>query len=322
MNHNNQQDLTNNKSNNKSNILNKKHGIIAIVGMPNAGKSSLCNAMLQQKISIVSPKVQTTRNSIKAIITLENCQIIAIDTPGIFIPRQDKILERIIVKTAWQALREADHIAYVIDSEIGVNLENQRILSDLKKENLPITIIINKIDKIRKSKILSIIADLANLGFLDIIPVSALTNEGIDLLTQFLKEKCLRQDWPYPEEEITDASMRFIASEITREKLFLNLNQELPYSISVKTDSFEILDNHQLKIKQTILVLKESQKSIVLGKNGQMIKKIGEQARHDIGQIANTKVHLFLFVKVEENWMNKTENFDKFELNKLPQNKN
>ncbi|GDX36387.1 GTPase Era [Alphaproteobacteria bacterium] len=322
MNNNNQQDLTNNKSGNKKNILNKKHGIIAIVGMPNAGKSSLCNAMLQQKISIVSPKVQTTRNSIKAIITLDNCQIIGIDTPGIFIPRQDKILERIIVKTAWQALREADHIAYVIDSEIGVNLENQRILNDLKKENLPITIIINKIDKIRKSKILTIIADLANLGFLDIIPVSALTNEGIDLLTQFLKEKCLRQDWPYPEEEITDASMRFIASEITREKLFLNLNQELPYSISVKTDSFEILDNHQLKIKQTILVLKESQKSIVLGKNGQMIKKIGEQARHDIGQIANTKVHLFLFVKVEENWMNKTENFDKFELNKLPQNKN
>ncbi|MFM7620665.1 MAG: GTPase Era [Alphaproteobacteria bacterium] len=322
MNHKNQQDLTVNKSNNKNNILNKKHGIIAIVGMPNAGKSSLCNAMLQQKISIVSPKVQTTRNSIKAIITLDNYQIIAIDTPGIFIPRQDKILERVIVKTAWQALREADHIAYVIDSEIGVNLENQRILADLKKENLPITIIINKIDKIKKSKILTIIADLANLGFIDIIPVSALTNEGVEKLTQFLKDKCLRDNWPYPEEEITDASMRFIASEITREKLFLNLNQELPYSISVKTDSFEVLDNKQLKIKQTILVLKESQKSIVLGKNGQMIKKIGEQARHDIAQIANTKVHLFLFVKVEENWMNKTENFDKFELNKLPQNKN
>jgi GTP-binding protein Era len=299
-------------------ISSKIHGVFAIVGMPNAGKSSLTNAMLGQKLSITSPKVQTTRNSIKAIIISNQAQIIAIDTPGIFIPRDDKILERIIVKSAWQALREADHICFVIDAEIGLNQENQRILKDLKKENLNITIIINKIDKIRKSKILDIIAPLANLGFEEIIPVSATSGDGIDELKIFLEKKCHHPNWLYNEDEITDAPMRFIASEITREKLFLNLNQELPYSLTVKTDSYEILDNQQIKIKQTILVLKESQKSIVLGKNGQMIKKIGEESRHDLGQIANTKVHLFLFVKVQDNWMNKIENFDRIDIEKLP----
>jgi GTP-binding protein Era len=308
--------MTNN--NQQQLMLPKIHGIFAIVGMPNAGKSSLTNAMLGQKLSITSPKVQTTRNSIKAIIISNQAQIIAIDTPGIFIPRDDKILERIIVKSAWQALREADHICFVIDAEIGLNLENQRILKDLKKENLDITIIINKIDKIRKSKILDIIAPLANLGFEAILPVSATSGDGIDELKIFLEKKCLHPDWLYNEDEITDAPMRFIASEITREKLFLNLNQELPYSLTVKTDSYQILDNYQIKIKQTILVLKESQKSIVLGKNGQMIKKIGEESRHDLGLIANTKVHLFLFVKVQDNWMNKIENFDRIDIEKLP----
>jgi GTP-binding protein Era len=308
--------MTNN--NQQQSLLPKIHGIFAIVGMPNAGKSSLTNAMLGQKLSITSPKVQTTRNSIKAIIISNQAQIIAIDTPGIFIPRDDKILERIIVKSAWQALREADHICFVIDAEIGLNQENQRILKDLKKENLNITIIINKIDKIRKSKILDIIAPLANLGFEEILPVSATSGDGIDELKIFLEKKCHHTNWLYNEDEITDAPMRFIASEITREKLFLNLNQELPYSLTVKTDSYEILDNQQIKIKQTILVLKESQKSIVLGKNGQMIKKIGEESRHDLGQIANTKVHLFLFVKVQDNWMNKIENFDRIDIEKLP----
>jgi GTP-binding protein Era len=299
----------------------KKHGIFAIVGMPNAGKSSLTNALLGQKLSITSPKVQTTRNSIKAIIISNQAQIIAIDTPGIFIPRDDKILERIIVKSAWQALREADHICFVIDAEIGLNNENQRILKDLKKEDLAITIIINKIDLIRKSKILDIIAPLANLGFEEILPVSASSGDGIEDLKIFLEDKCKHPDWLYNEDEITDAPMRFIASEITREKLFLHLNQELPYSLTVKTESFEVLDNKQIKIRQTILVLKESQKSIVLGKNGSMIKRIGEESRFDIGLIANTKVHLFLFVKVQDNWMNKVDNFDRIDIEKIPLNK-
>lgn len=282
---------------------NKKHGIIAIVGAPNAGKSTLTNSLLGQKISIVSPKVQTTRNSIKAIITEKQFQIILVDTPGIFIPRNEKILERIIVKSAWQALREADHICFVIDAVVGINNQNKAILNDLKKENLPITAIINKIDLLKKSKLLEIFANLSALGINDIIPVSAITNEGIDSLKSLLFEKCLNDGWIYEEDQITDAPMRFIASEITREKLFLNLNQELPYSLHVNTDSYEVLTNNQIKINQTIFVFKESQKSIILGKNGSMIKKIGQESRQDISKIADSKVHLFLFVKVKENWI-------------------
>lgn len=298
--------------------INKKHGIIAIVGAPNAGKSTITNAILGQKLSIVSPKVQTTRNSIRAIALEGETQIILIDTPGIFIPRDDKILERVIVKTAWQALREANHICFVIDSEIGLNKENLRILGDLKKENLPITIILNKIDLVKKSKLLDIFGGLSNEGFIDIIPISALQNDGIDTLKSFLCTKCQNPAWIYDEEQITDAPMRFIASEITREKLFLYLQKELPYSIAVKTDNYEILENGDIKIHQTIFVLKDSQKSIIVGKNGAMIKKIGQESRLDIGEIANTKVHLYLFVKVKQDWMRHAENFEKIDLEKLP----
>lgn len=299
----------------------KKHGIIAIVGAPNAGKSTITNAILGQKLSIVSPKVQTTRNSIRAIAIEGETQIILIDTPGIFIPRDDKILERVIVKTAWQGLREANHICFVIDAEIGLNKENQRILTDLKKENLSITIILNKIDLVKKSKLLDIIASLSNEGFTDIIPVSGLQNDGIDNLKNFLCTKCLNPLWIYDEEQITDAPMRFIASEITREKLFLYLHKELPYSIAVKTDNYEIHDNGGIKIHQTIFVLKDSQKSIIVGKNGSMIKKIGQEARHDIGDIAGAKVHLYLFVKVKQDWMRNAENFEKIDIEKLPKDK-
>jgi len=296
----------------------KKHGIIAIVGAPNAGKSTLTNAILGQKLSIVSPKVQTTRNSIRAIAIEGATQIILIDTPGIFIPRDDKILERVIVKSAWQALREADQICFLIDAEIGMSQENLRILNDLKKENLPITIVVNKIDLVKKSKMLETFAILSDLGFIDIIPISALQNEGVEKLTKFLCEKCQNPTWIYDEDQITDAPMRFIASEITREKLFLNLHKELPYSIAVKTDSYEILNNGDIKIHQTILVLKESQKSIIVGKKGEMIKKLGQDARLDISEIADTKVHLFLFVKVKPDWMRDIENFEKIDIEKLP----
>jgi GTP-binding protein Era len=296
----------------------KKHGIIAIVGAPNAGKSTLTNALLGQKLTIVSPKVQTTRNSIRAIAIEKETQIILIDTPGIFIPRDDKILERVIVKSAWQALREADQICFIIDAESGANQENLRILNDLKKENLPITIVINKIDLVKKSKMLETFAIISNLGFIDIIPISALQNDGVEKLKNFLCEKCQNPTWIYDEEQITDAPMRFIASEITREKLFLNLHKELPYSIAVKTDSYEILNNGEIKIHQTIFVLKDSQKSIIVGKKGEMIKKLGQDSRLDIAEIAGAKVHLFLFVKVKQDWMRDIENFEKIDIEKLP----
>ncbi len=295
----------------------KTHGIIAIVGAPNAGKSTLTNALLGQKLSIVSPKVQTTRNSIKAIIVEGLTQLILIDTPGIFIPRDDKILERIIVKSAWQALRESNHICFLIDATVGLNVENIRIIADLKKENLPLTILINKIDLVKKSRLLEIFAGCADLGFEDIIPISAETKDGVEKLKKFLCAKCQNPNWIYDEDQITDAPMRFIASEITREKLFLKLNQELPYSLTVKTDSYEILNNKEIKIHQTIYVTKESQKSIVVGKNGSMIKEIGQEARRDIGEIAGTKIHLFLFVKIKKDWMNDVESYEMVDVEKM-----
>ena len=298
--------------------MTKKHGTIAIVGAPNAGKSTLTNALLGQKITIVSPKVQTTRNSIRAIVIEKETQIILIDTPGIFIPREDKILERIIVKSAWQALREADHICFVVDATLGMNQENLRIIADLRKENLPMTVVLNKTDAVRKSLLLESFAKLSDLGIEEILPISALTNDGIEKLKNFLSEKCLNSEWIYDEDQITDAPMRFVASEITREKLFLKLNQELPYSLTVKTDTYDVLDNGQIKIRQTILVTKESQKSIVVGKKGSMIKEIGEESRKDLAQIAGVKVHLFLFVKVKEGWMNDVESYERVDVEKLP----
>ncbi|MBU6140540.1 MAG: GTPase Era [Proteobacteria bacterium] len=299
----------------------KKHGTIAIVGAPNAGKSTLTNALLGQKLSIVSPKVQTTRNSIRAIVIEKETQMIVIDTPGIFIPRDDKILERIIVKSAWQALRDADHILFLVDAAVGMNRENLRIIEDLRKENLPMTVVINKIDAVRKSLILESFAKLSDLGVEDILPISALNNDGVDKLKIFLSEKCVNPEWIYDEDQITDAPMRFIASELTREKLFLKLNQELPYSLTVKTDSYDVLDNGQIKIRQTIYVTKESQKSIVVGKKGSMIKEVGEESRKDMAKIAGAKVHLFLFVKVKEGWMNDVESYEIMDIEKMPKGK-
>jgi GTP-binding protein Era len=302
-------------------MLIKKHGFIAIVGTPNAGKSTLTNAMLGQKLSIVSPKIQTTRNSIKAILTEEETQLILIDTPGIFIPRQDKILERVIVKAAWQGLRDNDYICFVVDAEIGINEQNKNLISDLKKENLPICFVINKIDLVKKSHLLEIIAAVSELGFSDIFPISALQNDGVEKLKKFLFDKCQKNDWIYDSDQITDASLKFIATEITREKLFLKLHKEIPYNITVKNDSYEVLNNLSIKIHQTIFVSKESQKAIIIGKRGEMLKQVGIEAKRDFEEIANAKVHLFLFVKVKENWMNEINNYELIDLEKLPKNK-
>ncbi len=302
--------------------MTKKHGIIALVGAPNAGKSTLTNALLGQKLSIVSPKVQTTRNSIKAIAIEGETQLVLIDTPGIFIPRNDKILERVIVKSAWQALREASHVCFLIDATVGMNIENARIIADLKKENVPLTILINKLDLVKKSRLLETFAAAVELGLTDILPISAETKDGVEHLKKLLCEKCQNPDWIFDEDQITDAPMRFIASEITREKLFLKLDQELPYSIMVKTDSYENFANGEIKINQTIFVTKESQKSIVVGKNGSMIKQVGLEARKDISEIAGgVKVHLFLFAKVQKDWMNRVENYEMTDIQKLPNQK-
>jgi GTP-binding protein Era len=288
----------------------KKFSQIALIGAPNAGKSTLTNFLVGQKISIVSPKVQTTRNTIKAIMVEGETQIVFLDTPGVFIPQTTRPLERAIVRSAWQAIKEADFVCLLIDATKGLIENNQQILKDLEFHKIKPVIAINKVDSIAKEKTLGMIAELAGRGFEDIFLISATTGDGVEPLKKHLIAITPQSDWQFNDDEITDAPMKFVASEITREKLFIHLKQDLPYSLFVKTDSWEDLNNGQVKIKQTITVLKESQKMIVLGKGGSMIKQIGEESRKDIGELLGTKVHLFLFVKVEEDWINKKENYD------------
>lgn len=289
-----------------------KFATIALVGAPNAGKSTLTNCLLGQKLSIVSPKVQTTRNTIKAIIVEDDTQLVLLDTPGVFIPRGDKTLERSIVRIAWQGIRSAQLICLLIDGTDKRNYrelsrENLEIIEQLKKDGFEPIVAINKVDAVKKENLLPLIKQLTDLGIEKIFMISALTADGVSDLKKFLLSKCEAGPWLYDADQITDAPMRFTASEITREKIFLLLHEELPYSVAVKTDSYEVFANGDLKIKQTIYVLKENQKNIVIGKKGQMLKAIGEEARHDIGEIAQARVHLFLFVKVKEDWMNDQE---------------
>jgi GTPase len=290
--------------------MNKKFSQIALIGAPNVGKSTLANFLVEQKISIVSPKVQTTRNTIKAIMVEGETQIVFLDTPGVFIPKNNRPLERAIVKNAWAGIKDADFVCLIIDASKGLGENNQQILKDLEFHKIKPVIIINKIDSVAKEKALEIIANLADRGFEKIFVISALTGDGVADLKKYLIEITPKGIWQFNDDEITDAPMKFIAAEITREKLFLKLEQDLPYCIYVKTESWQDLDNGQVKIHQTIYVLRESQKMIVLGKKGQMIKQIGEEARKEIGEMLGTKVHLFLFAKVEKNWINKKEYYE------------
>lgn len=296
-------------------------GTVALVGAPNVGKSTLTNALLGQKLTIVSSKPQTTRNSIRAIVVEDETQLVVIDTPGIFIPRDDKLLERIIVKSAWQGLRESDHVCFLIDASLGLNKNNIKILKDLKKENADLTVIINKIDLVKKSTLLEIIAQITSFELNNIFMISAQNNDGVDGLRKFLCSKCPLSPWMYDEDQITDAPMRFVASEITREKLFEKLDREVPYCITVKTDHYEVLRNGEVKIHQTIFIVRDSQKAIILGKRGELIRQVSAEARHDIGEIAGTNVHLYLFVKVKKNWMNNTENYEMMDVEKIPNKK-
>ena len=281
----------------------QKFANIALIGAPNAGKSTLTNQLVDQKISIVSPKVQTTRNSIKAILTQDQTQLVFVDTPGIFIPKKERTLERAIVRNAWQAIKECDFVCLIIDSTKGFLPNIIGILDDLKKHNIKPIIVLNKIDLIAKPKLLGIISEFNNRNLTDIFFTSATMGEGVIKLKEFLFSLALDSPWQFDENDISDAPMKYLASEITREKIFLNLQQDLPYCIKVETEQWQNFDNGDIKIKQKIIVLKESQKTIVLGKKGSMIKKIGQESRIDIEKLTESKVHLFIFVKVDEKWL-------------------
>jgi GTPase len=283
-------------------------GFIALIGAPNAGKSTLLNALVGSKVAIVSHKVQTTRALIRGIAVQGQAQLIFVDTPGIFSPRRR--LDRAMVTTAWSGAHEADLVGVLIDARKGLDEEAEDILGRLGDVKPPRLLILNKIDLVAKEALLSL-AKAANekAMFEATFMVSALTGDGIADLRAWLAQRVPPGPWLYPSDQMSDAPMRQLAAEITREKLFERLHQELPYHSTVETEAWKELRGGDIRIEQTIYVERESQRKIVLGKGGQTIKAIGEAARKEIAEIAETKVHLFLFVKVREGWAEDPERY-------------
>ena len=278
---------------------------VALAGAPNAGKSTLTNYLVGEKVSIISPKVQTTRDLIRGVFVEGNTQIIFIDTPGVFIPKKARLLERKIVKTAWSGIRDAELACLLIDSTEGFTQKIKMILDEFKKKEINNILVLNKVDLVKKPKLLDLTKQITDYypDFKEIFMISAKTGEGVDKLKEYLVKQAVEGEWVFKDDEITDAPIKFLASEITREKLFLKLNQELPYAVDVETENWEEFNNGDIKIQQVIYVLKENQKSIILGKRGQLIKEVGSEAREEIGKFLNRKVHLFLFVKIKEDWV-------------------
>ena len=276
-------------------------GFVALIGAPNVGKSTLVNALVGSKVTIVSRKVQTTRALIRGIAIDDHSQIILVDTPGIFSPRRR--LDRAMVSTAWSGAHDADLVCMLIDAKIGLDEEADSILGKLATVAHEKVLVLNKIDLVPREKLLAL-AKAANdrQTFVRTFMISALSGDGVDDLRHALGQMVPPGPFHYPEDQMSDAPMRQLAAEITREKIFLKLHQELPYQSTVETDSWTERKDKSIHIEQTIFVERENQRKIVLGKGGATIKSIGEEARREIGEIVGVPVHLFLFVKVRENW--------------------
>ena len=283
-------------------------GFIALIGAPNAGKSTLVNALVGSKITIVSRKVQTTRALIRGIAIEGKSQLIFVDTPGIFTPRRR--LDRAMVTTAWSGAHDADLVGVLIDARKGIEEESEAILDRLADVKVAKILILNKIDVVPRDMLLSLTkAANEKAAFEATFMISALTGDGVADLKQWLAARMLPGPWLYPPDQMSDAPVRQLAAEITREKLFERLHQELPYHSTVETEVWKQLRHGDLRIEQTIYVERESQRKILLGKGGQTIKAIGEAARKEIAEIVDAKVHLFLFVKVREGWGDDPERY-------------
>jgi len=283
-------------------------GFVALIGAPNAGKSTLINALVGSKVTIVSRKVQTTRALIRGIGIDGQSQLIFVDTPGIFAPKRR--LDRAMVTTAWSGAHDADVVGVLIDARKGLDEEAEALLAKLAEVRTPKLLILNKIDLVAKEALLTL-AQAANdkAKFEATFMISALTGNGVADLKAWLAGHVAPGPWLYPADQMSDAPLRQLAAEITREKLFERLHQELPYHSTVETETWKELRKGDVRIEQTIYVERESQRKIVLGKGGATIKAIGEAARREISEIVEAKVHLFLFVKVREGWGDDPERY-------------
>jgi GTPase len=286
----------------------RRCGFVALIGAPNAGKSTLLNALVGAKISIVSRKVQTTRTRVRGIAIEGDAQIIFVDTPGIFAPRRR--LDRAMVASAWGGAADADVVALLVDVRKGLDAEVEAILGRLGSALARRVAVLNKIDLIARPKLLELAAALdAKLAFAETFMVSALTGDGIAHLKERLAALMPPGPWLYPEDQISDAPIRALAAEITREKIFDRLHDELPYQTTVETQDWTDKKDGSARVEQTIYVVREAHKKIVIGEKGQTIKAIGMAARKEIEAVAEQKIHLFLFVKVRENWLDDPERY-------------
>ena len=288
--------------------LETRSGVVALIGATNAGKSTLLNQLVGAKVSIVTHKVQTTRAIVRGIATHGNAQIVFVDTPGIFKPRRR--LDKAMVTTAWGGAKDADLVLVLVDAERGIRGDAETLLENLESVRQPKILVLNKVDRVKPEALLKLSAEANEKAqFERTFMVSALTGSGCKDLLDFLAARLPVGPWYYPEDQISDLPMRQLAAEITREKLYLRLHQELPYSSTVETERWEEKKDGSVRIEQVIYVERDSQKKIVLGEKGATIKAIGAASRKEIGEILEQTVHLFLFVKVRENWSDDPERY-------------
>jgi GTP-binding protein Era len=290
-------------------------GFVAVIGAPNAGKSTLVNALVGSKIAIVTPKVQTTRMALRGVAICGGSEIVLVDTPGIFRPRRR--LDRAMVKAAWAGAQDADAILVVVDAPAeaanpdGLAARDTRaVLEELARSGRKAALVLNKVDAMSRQSLLPLADTLGKHAVFErVFMISALTGDGISDLKQWCAERMPLGPWLYPADQAADIPSRLLAAEITREKLYLRLHDELPYAATVETEAWTEKKDGSVRIDQTIYVEREGQKAIVLGKSGRTVKAIGESARHDLEEMFGRRVHLFLFVKVRENWADEREHY-------------
>jgi GTP-binding protein Era len=284
-------------------------GVIAIIGAPNAGKSTLVNALVGAKVTIISRKVQTTRVQIRGIAMAGTSQLVLIDTPGIFAPKRR--LDKAMVASAWAGAADADQVLVLVDAAKGLDEDVEALIARLAGQMSKAILVMNKVDRVEdKGRLLALVQDLsARLPFERVFMISALSGDGVAELKEFLAAQVPEGPWLYPEDELSDIPIRQLAAEVTREKIYNYLHDELPYQMTVETESWKTLRDKSVRVEQTIYVARDGHKSIVLGKGGQTIKKISQASRTELTEIAGVPVHLFLFVKVREGWERDPERY-------------